>query len=49
MRAAVSCAATSLSAMCEVTRAFHNWSSTLNSLAGVVSPTISEENAISSS
>ena len=30
--------ATSLSGMCEVTRAFHSLSSTLNSLAGVFEP-----------
>ena len=49
MRSPDSFAATSLSGMCEVTRAFQSSPSTLNSLAGVFSPATSAENAISSS
>ena len=45
----VSWAGTSAREMCEVTRAFHNLSRMLNSLAGVSSPTTSAEKAISSS
>ena len=48
-RSLVICDATSASEICEVTRAFHSPSSTLNSLAGPSSPTTSAEKLISSS